>query len=373
MGQSTAQRAVEHLLALADVRIDAGRPWDIKVHNPDLFTRLLAGGSCALGESYMDGWWDCEALDQFFDRVLSADLDKKAKKRGEVLAAAILSRLVNAQRKSQAFVIGERHYDRGNDLYRDMLDRRMVYSSGYWAAADNLDDAQEAKLDLICRKIGLERGMRVLDIGCGWGSFARYAAERYGAEVVGITVSVEQEKYAESFCRDLPVDIRLQDYRDVHERFDHIVSVGMVEHVGYRNYRTYMKMVERCLAPEGRFLLHTIGRNTSARTMDPWINKYIFPNSMIPSASQLAKAAEGLFTLRDWHCFGSHYDRTLMAWHANFTRNWDSLKENYDQRFYRMWVYYLSSCAGSFRSGNKHVWQIVFTKNGSHQDYVSVR
>jgi cyclopropane-fatty-acyl-phospholipid synthase len=243
MGRSTAQRAIEYLLALADVRIDAGHPWDIKVHDPDFFPRLLARGSRALGESYMDGWWDCEALDQCISRMLSADMDKKAKKRGEVLVAAILSRLFNAQRKSRAFIIGERHYDLGNDLYRAMLDRRMVYSCGYWATADTLEDAQEAKLDLICRKIGLERGMRVLDIGCGWGSFARYAAERYGAEVVGITVSVEQEKYAASLCRDLPVDIRLQDYRDVDEQFDHIVSVGMVEHVGYRNYRTYMNVV----------------------------------------------------------------------------------------------------------------------------------
>ena len=373
MGRSTAQKAVEHLLSRADVRTGGGRPWDIEVHNPDLFTRLLAGGSLALGESYMDGWWECGAIDQFIDRVLSADLDTKSKRRLSILAAAILSRLFNAQRKSHAFIIGERHYDIGNELYGAMLDRRMVYSCGYWADADNLDEAQEAKLDLICRKIGLEQGMRILDIGCGWGSFARFAAERYGVEVVGITVSVEQEKYARSLCRNLPVEIHLQDYRDLDEQFDHIVSVGMFEHVGYRNYRIFMKWVERCLAPDGRFLLHTIGGNTSVHSTDPWIDKYIFPNSMLPSAAQITKAAEGLFVMRDWHAFGSYYDRTLMCWYENFTRNWDRLKDKYDRRFYRMWVYYLLSCAGSFRSGRNHVWQIVFTKNGSRQDFTSVR
>lgn len=373
MRRSAAQTAVEHLLALADVRIGGDRPWDIEVCNPDFFARLLAGGSLALGESYMDGWWDCEAIDQFFDHILSANLDEKAKKRSSVLWATAMSRLFNAQRKSRAFIIGERHYDRGNDLYRAMLDRRMVYSCGYYADADNLDDAQEAKLDLICRKIGLEPGMRVLDIGCGWGSFARYAAERYGVEVVGITVSVEQEKHAKSICRDLLVEIRLQDYRDLNEQFDHIVSIGMFEHVGYRNYRTFMNVVNRCLAQEGLFLLHTIGGNTSGHTTDPWINKYIFPNSMLPSAAQITDAAEGLFTLRDWHCFGSYYDRTLMAWHANFTRNWDRLKENYDQRFYRMWVYYLLSCAGSFRAHKNQLWQIVFTETDYQKEYQSIR
>jgi len=374
MERSTAQKAIEHLFSRADVRIGGGRPWDIEVRNPDFFARLLAGGSLALGESYMDGWWECEALDRFFDRVLSANLDATPQRHRSILVAAILSRLFNAQRKSRAFIIGERHYDIGNELYCAMLDRRMVYSCGYWANADNLDEAQKAKLELICRKIGLgPGGMRVLDIGCGWGSFARYAAERYGAEVVGITVSVEQEKHARSICRDLPVEIRLQDYRDLDEQFDHIVSVGMFEHVGCRNYRAFMKVADRCLAPEGRFLLHTIGGSTSVRSTDPWINKYIFPNSMLPSAAQITQAAEGLFVIRDWHAFGSYYDRTLMCWYENFTGNWENLKDKYDRRFYRMWVYYLLSCAGSFRSGRNHVWQIVFTKNGSRQDYVSVR
>ena len=368
-----SREAVERLLAIADVRIGGGRLWDIEVYEPRFFSRLLAGGSLALGESWMDGWWNCVALDQFFDHVMTARLDKQAKKLTGIYTAAVLSRLCNRQRKSRAFIVGEHHYDIGNDLFRAMLDRRMAYSCGYWVNTDDLDSAQEAKLDLICRKIGLGSGSKILDIGCGWGSFSKFAAEKYNARVVGITVSVEQVKLACETCAGNPVEIRLQDYRDLDEQFDHIVSVGMFEHVGYRNYRTFMNVAHQCLAPGGTMLLHTIGGERSCHATDPWIDRYIFPNSVLPSAAQITCAAEGLFSLRDWHEFGCDYDRTLMAWHSNFIRNWDSLKERYDQRFYRMWTYYLLSCAGVFRSGRNRLWQIVFTKDGSRRKYVTVR
>lgn len=373
VSMKNAHRAVHDLLALADVRVDGDRPWDIRVHNPSLFQRVLAGGSLALGESYMDGWWDCDALDQFFTRVLKADLDKKVRGMKDVLWSALVARVMNPWKKSRAFEIGERHYDLGNDLYRSMLDGRMVYSCGYWEAAENLDQAQEAKLDLICRKLDLHPGQRILDIGCGWGSFALYAAERYNVEVVGITVSREQAALGSEICAGLPVQIRLQDYRDLDEEFDHIVSVGMFEHVGYKNYLMFMETVRRCLKSEGRFLLHTIGGNTSVTSTDPWIAKYIFPNSMIPSAAQITSAAEGLFVLRDWHCFGAHYDRTLMAWRDNFVKNWDRIKDRYDTRFFRMWTYYLSCCAGSFRANKNQLWQIVFATVESTGEYTSVR
>jgi cyclopropane-fatty-acyl-phospholipid synthase len=369
----TAHHAVRDLFALADVRINGERPWDIQVHNPALFQRVLAGGSLALGESYMDGWWDCEALDQFFYRILKAELDKKVRGMKHVLWNMMIAAFMNPQKKSRAYEIGKHHYNLGNELYRNMLDARMVYSCGYWGTAENLDQAQEAKLDLICRKIGLEPGQRILDIGCGWGSLARYAAEQYQAEVVGITVSREQAALGRDLCAGLPVDIRLQDYRDLDEEFYHIVSVGMFEHVGYRNFRTFMETVHRCLKPEGRFLLHTIGENISVTSTDPWILKYIFPNSMIPSAAQITAAAEGLFVLSDWHSFGTHYDRTLMSWHENFMKNWDRIKERYDTRFYRMWTYYLSCCAGSFRANKNQLWQIVFTPIEAAGDYRSIR
>jgi cyclopropane-fatty-acyl-phospholipid synthase len=363
------KKVVEKILDDADIRIDGNRPWDIQVHNPEFYDRILAGGSLALGESYMDGWWDCDALDQFFDKILSARLDDRARKSLTVLLAAIRSRLINRQRRSRAFEIGKRHYDIGNDLFQIMLDTRMCYSCGCWNRAATLDGAQEEKLDLICRKIELAPGMKVLDIGCGWGSFVKYAAESWEADVVGITVSEEQARLARERCQGLPVRIELMDYRQLDGTFDRIVSVGMFEHVGAKNYRRFMKAVHDRLKPGGLFLLQTIAGNRTFAEVDPWINAYIFPNSLLPSARQITAAAEGLFVLEDWHSFGHYYDQTLMAWYRNFKANWNAIAHKFDQRFYRMWTYYLLSCAGSFRARRNQLWQIVLSKEGVRGGY----
>jgi cyclopropane-fatty-acyl-phospholipid synthase len=286
---------------------------------------------------------------------------------------AATCRILNRQGPSRAFEVGRRHYDLGNDLFRVMLDRRMMYSCALWETADTLDDAQEAKLDLICRKLRLEPGMRVLDIGCGWGGLARYAAESHGVRATGVTVSERQVESAREACAGLPVEILLQDYREIDGRFDRIVSVGMFEHVGGENYRRYMQVVHRCLEEGGLFLLHTIAGNTSVRTVDPWVRTHIFPNSMLPSAAQISTAAEGLFVLEDWHSLGPHYDRTLMAWHANFLAAWGRLSAAYDERFRRMWCYYLLSSAGAFRARSNQLWQIVLSKGGIRGGYRPVR
>ena len=367
------QQAVQVLLASADISIDGTRPWDIHVHRPEFYRRLLSGGSLALGESYMDGWWDCEALDQFVCRIMGERLDKEAKTSHQLLWAVIKAKTLNAQRKSRAYEVGKRHYDIGNDLFRIMLDPWLNYSCGYWAHAGSLDEAQIAKMDLVCRKLGLKPGMRILDIGCGWGGFAKYAATHYGVKVVGITISKEQVAFAENFCSGLPVEIRFQDYRTLNEEFDGIVSIGMFEHVGFKNYLTYMQTVHRCLASEGLFLLHTIGGNTSTTETDAWIDKYIFPNSMLPSLKQISTAVESLFVIEDWHGFGQDYDPTLMAWYRNFTGRWDEIKSAYDKRFFRMWSYYLLSCAGAFRSRRNQLWQMVFSKKGIKGGYQTVR
>ncbi|MFO7976684.1 MAG: cyclopropane fatty acyl phospholipid synthase [Candidatus Hydrogenedentota bacterium] len=365
-------RAVENLLARADIRIGGDRPWDITVHDPRVFRRVLSQGTLGAGESYMDGWWDCDALDEMIERILSERLSQELWS-WPVLVGLVKARLLNPQSKSRAFVIGERHYDIGNDLYKAMLDRRMVYSCGYWRRASTLDEAQEHKLQLICEKIELKPGMRILDIGCGWGSFVKYAAENYNVEAVGTTVSKEQLALAKELCAGLPVEIRLSDYRDLDERFDRIVSVGMIEHVGYRNYRNYMRIVHECLADDGLFLLQTIGTLRSTTSTDPWIGKYIFPNSMLPSIKQLAQASEGLFVTEDIHNFGADYDKTLMAWRRNFDSRWRDLESNYDERFYRMWKYYLLTCAGSFRARWNQLWQIVYSKKGMPGGYRSMR
>lgn len=372
MKARTIKETLHNWLALADVRIGGDRPWDIQVHNERFYTRVLAQGSLGLGESYMESWWDCAHLDQFFERVLRANLDEKVSGL-RTIWLIIKSKIINLQKPSRAFEIGRTHYDLGNDLFKMMLDKRMIYSCGYWREADNLDQAQEHKLDLICRKLGLQPGMRVLDIGCGWGGAARFAAERYGVEVVGLTVSREQQKLAQQTCHDLAVEIRLQDYRNLNEKFDRIFSVGMFEHVGYKNYHDYCQVVRRNLVEEGLFLLHCIGGNQSVTQTDPWIAKYIFPNSMIPSAQQITASSESVLVLEDWHNFGIDYDTTLMAWYENFISRWDLIKHNYNEIFYRQWCYYLLSCAGSFRARNNHLWQCVFSKNGLAGGYQSLR
>lgn len=361
------------LLEPAGIRINGNNPWDIQVHDERLYARVLQQGSLGLGESYMDKWWDVESLDEFFNKLLRAELEKKVKRDWGFLWEAFRARFFNLQSKGHAFEIGKAHYDLGNDLYQAMLDKRLTYTCGYYKEAVTLDAAQDAKLDLVCRKLNLQAGQRVLDIGCGWGSFAKFAADRYKVRVVGVTVSKEQAALATELCQGLPIDIRLQDYRDVTEKFDHIVSLGMFEHVGYKNYRTYMQVVERCLKDKGLFLLHTIGSNTSDTTTDPWLNKYIFPNSLIPSIEQIAQSSEGIFVMEDWHNFGVYYDKTLMAWFENFDRNFPTLKQKYDERFYRMWKYYLLCCAGTFRARKNQLWQIIFSKKGVEGGYASVR
>jgi cyclopropane-fatty-acyl-phospholipid synthase len=363
---------VESLLALADVRVGGDQPWDIQVHKSGFFRRVLAQGTIGAGEAYMDGWWDCPCLDQFVSRIMNARLERKF--RAPTAVVAILqAKLSNRQSSTRAFQVGQYHYDIGNDLYRHMLDSRMIYSCGYWPEAATLEQAQENKLDLICRKLGLQPGMRVLDIGCGWGGAAKFIAERYDVEVVGCTVSAQQASLAQEQCRKLPVKILLQDYRTISGSFERIFSVGMFEHVGYKNYRTYMQTVARLLKDDGLFLLHTIGGNKSAIIVDPWIERYIFPNSLLPSAKQITTASEGVFVLEDWHSFGPDYDKTLMAWHENFVAAWEKLKHAYDQRFYRMWCYYLLSCAGAFRARENQLWQIVFSKKGIQGGYRAPR
>lgn len=373
MNATAPKRLIPELLATVDVEIDGSRAWDLQVKDNRFFRRLAAGGSMALGESYMDGWWDCGALDQFFDRVLKFRLDQKAKKSLKTVWCGIKAACTQSPGRLRAFTIGRRHYDIGNELFSLMLDKSMNYSCAYWQDAESLDEAQEAKMDLICRKLKLEPGMRLLDVGCGWGGLAAHAARRHGVEVLGITVSHEQQKLARQRCKGLPVKIELMDFRELKETFDRIVSVGMLEHVGVYRYRTFMRMIRRCLTDEGLFLLHTIAGNRSVHRCDPWIARYIFPNSMLPSGRQISASSEKLLYLEDWHSFGPDYDLTLMAWHRNFVENWDQIKHIYQGRFFRMWTYYLLCSAGAFRARRNQLWQIVFSKNGVCPGYVSVR
>lgn len=369
LNDNWSQMAKE-LLQQADIKINGSRPWDIQVHHADFFKRVFQQGSLGFGESYMDGWWDCDRLDVLFYKILKGKLDKQMPGNLKDILRIAGARLFNLQTRRRSWIVGKEHYDIGNDLFARMLDPHMQYSCAYWREAETLEQAQNAKLKMICEKLQLKPGMRLLDIGCGWGGLAAYAAQHYGVSVDGVTISQEQQKMAQQRGEGLDVTILLQDYRDLDRTYDRIVSVGMFEHVGPKNYDTYFSVVDRCLKKEGLFLLHTIGSNESGVNVDPWINKYIFPNGCLPSIRQIASVSEKRLIMEDWHNFGSDYDKTLMAWHQRFNDAWPELALRYTPRFRRMFNYYLCACAGAFRARDIELWQVLFSRGKEGGMYV---
>jgi cyclopropane-fatty-acyl-phospholipid synthase len=368
--EQLAEQRVTRAFARSGVRVDGPAPWDPQVHRRRAFLRILLEGRVGTGESYVDGDWDCDALDELAARTLQRDTGAQLTT-AWALYDAIAARLVNQQTAVRARRNGAYHYDLGNPLYEAMLGPTMTYSCGYWRHADDLDAAQRDKISLIADKLRIGPGQRVLDIGCGWGTFAAHAA-RLGAHVVGVTVSRAQARFAEDRCRDLPVEIRLCDYRSLDEKFDRVVSVGMFEHVGAHNHETFMAVVDRCLAEGGVCLLHSIGAERAGDTVDPWIDRHIFPGASLPALSQIASMAERHFVIEDVHNFGADYDRTLIAWRDRFDAAWATLRDRYDDRFRRMWRYYLSTCAGAFRARRCQLWQVVLSR-GIPGGYASVR
>lgn len=370
---------VNELMSSADIIPNGSRAWDIQIHDNRFFDRVISQRSLGLGESYMDGWWSCDSIDLFIHKLHTAMRNNQIKINLSSLKKMLIAKFINFQTKSRSLHVAHSHYNLDNELYRYMLGESMSYTCAYWKDADTLDQAQHKKHDLVCRKLNLKPGDKILELGCGWGSFAKFAATHYGCEIVSVNISEAQVNYAKEMCRDLPVSIYLCDYRDVKTynpqgiKFDKVVSIGMCEHVGYKNYKLLMDIVSHNLKTYGLFLLHTIGGNTFTPCLEPWLAKYIFPGGVLPSIRGLGEAMEKDFVMEDWHNFGCHYDKTLMAWHQNFISHWDKIKHRYDERFSRMWIYYLLSCAGTFRSRTTQLWQIVLSNKGNPEGYESVR
>lgn len=363
------------LLAKGNITINGNKPWDLQVHNDKLWHRAFIHGTLGLGEAYMEGWFDIERLDEFFYRLsrFCVNTDYQSKSPYGFLLK-ILNRLSNTQTIKRAFHIGKRHYDVGNDLYQAMLGETMAYTCGYWKNAQSLEQAQINKFRLVAEKLQLQAGMKVLDIGCGFGTTMAFLAKEYGVEVIGVTVSNEQANYINKRFANLPIKAIVQDYRHISETgFDRIYSLGMFEHVGYKNYQTYMQVCRRLLKEDGLMLLHTIGNDISVKQGNDWVVKYIFPNSMIPSMAQIARSAEGRFIIEDVQNFGADYDKTLMVWHDNFIQNWQGLSTQYDETFYRMWRYYLLFFAGVFRSRYLQLFQVVLSPKGVLESYDAPR
>lgn len=373
------EEKISSLLELADIHIDGNRSWDIKVHSKEFFKRIWKRPSLGLGESYMEKLWDCEKLDELFFRVLRQISVKNFYRLSTILRVLIGEFIANQQSKLRSLRVAKKHYNLDNQLYSNMLGETMAYTCAYWKDVKTLDAAQYAKYDLICKKINLQPGEKVLELGCGWGGFSKYAAQYYGCEMVAVNIAHEQMKYAEEICKGLPVDLYVCDYRDADKynpkkiKFDKVVSIGLCEHVGYKNYRDFIQIARENIKEDGLFLLHTIGKNITTYFSDPWIRKYIFPGGMLPSVKLLSQAIENRFVIEDLHNFGADYDKTLMAWDANFVKSWPEIKENYDDRFYRMWRYYLLSCAGAFRARQIQLWQYVLSPQGKLDGYFGIR
>jgi cyclopropane-fatty-acyl-phospholipid synthase len=367
-----AKQKITRLFHDAGITVNGENDWDIQVHDEHFYNKVLMKWSLGFGESYMDGWWDTRSLDQLIYKMQISNIESKNKNLpGKI--DEYKARLINQQTKLRAQKVAHIHYDLGNDLYSKMLGDTMQYTCAYWKQAQTLDEAQLNKLDLICRKLHLQKGEKVLELGCGWGGFAKFAAENYGVEVDAYNISKEQVEFARKRNQGLSVTVHLADYRDARGTYDKVAAIGLCEHVGYKNYATLMQVAHRCLKEHGLFLLHSIANNFSTTHCDPWFNKYIFPNGMLPSVKQLGEVMENLFVMEDWHNFGPDYDKTLVAWYRNFDHNWPLYQEKYGERFYRMWKYYLLSLAGSFRARRIQLWQIVMSKSGVPGGYESIR
>lgn len=367
------EKKAKQILRQSGINLNGNRPWDIQVNDPTVFREVILKGSLGFGDSYAAEKWDVKQIDTMFEKLLLSNT-KHSLNVIDVLQS-IQSAIINTQAGKRAFQVGHKHYDIGNEMYSFMLGESMGYSCGMYANdTDTLTVAQYNKFDSLCRKLQLRPGMKVLEIGAGWGTFARHAAKNYGVEVVGLTVSKEQKAFAEERCKGLPVKFLLVDYQKLSKRynnyFDRVVSIEMIEAVGKKNFRKYFEIIEASLKADGLFGLQAI---IGTGEVDSFISTRIFPNGRLPSPQDIVNKTKNLLQIKHWESFGTDYDKTLLAWESNFRKNWNKISQLtdtsgeflYDTKFYRMWRYYLLCCAATFRIGFNDVAQIIMSKHKS--------
>lgn len=351
-------------LEQADIQVEGSRPWDIKICHPGFFKCIMQQGLLGLGESYMDGWWECERLDIFVYKFLSGQLDEALPTHLHDILKFFSAKLLSIRSDENNSKRGHNDYEIGDDIFAIMLDSYMQYSCGCWRQATCLNEAQTAKLDMMCEKLQLTPGMRVLDIGCGWGGTAEYMARHYDVYVEGITDSTEQQKIAQARCEGLNVTIMLGDFRDpLDDQFDRIIALGTLQNIGLKSYKTFFEWVASCLRPDGFFLLQSIGSGQLVNHIGPWINKYIFPGGCLPSGEQIIHSTQPYLHIEDWINLGEDYDKTFMAWEKRINTAWPELRHHYSPKFKRMLDYYLCSCAGFLRARKLNMWEVVFSRN----------
>ena len=360
------------ILDAAGITVDGSNDQDICVLNDRFYSAIATRGSLGLGESYMAGWWRCDNLLAFFSHLIRSQANQKAFTLRDKIRF-LMAWVSNDQTIAKSTRVAEQHYDIDIDLYQRMLGDEMIYTCAYWRNADDLASAQTAKLDIIAAKLDFKPGMRILDIGSGWGGAAKYFAKKYGVQVTGVCNSEQQYQHAISeLDSDSKVNFKFSDYRELFGRFDAIYSIGMFEHVGFKNYDTFFAKVNELLAPDGLFLLHTIGHKKTSAKVDPWMDKYIFPGGILPSVELIGKASGEYLAMEDWQNFGLDYKKTLLAWFDNIENAWQDLPD-YTPEFRRMWRYYLMIAAAAFGERHNHLWQIVFSKTKKDEAYIGAR
>lgn len=361
-------------------KVGSDLPLRLNIHNPNTYDRILAFGTLGFCEAYMEGWWDEENNNLVELIGLFHRSNVYAKARDNVTVALVLKVITQRLQTLPILIQNSRknvqhHYDLGNDFYQHFLDPTMTYSCGYCLReADSLEQMQLQKYELICKKLALQPGESLIDIGCGWGGMLIYAAERYGISGTGITLSVEQAKLARERIEQKRLGDRIKiviaDYREVTGQFDKFVSIGMFEHVGKGNFATFMQKASELLTPNGVGLLHTIVTQNNERN-GAWVDKYIFPGGYAPQLHELTQELWAA-KLSVAHCenLKPHYAETMTRWADNFMSNRTeiaSLNQSYDERFLRMWYLYLQSFEASFRYGGLHVYQLLFYKGKQWQ------